>query len=722
MYISVNDAATKFNISKRRVQLLCEQGRISGANMVSGVWLIPETAPKPVDGRKKRIDNSQLSFFDVTQKGLTVDDVCKTLSISKATAKNWIRLGKIVPDIGDQLFSTEYVEKFVAELKSDDNTKLKSRRNKKSATGKVLYKDYVHTVGNQKLVADLLELGIIENERDLLIVLANFAVQLYYQSRNIQFANNNVLLDFLSQEHTSEFHILIKDLIGKNPVDPALINKLLPVLSKEILFVKGEDSLGFVYISLQDISHRKSSGAYYTPENIVGELIDRLYENDADLGAKTICDPCCGTGNFLLSLGAKGIDYTNLYGQDIDPISVFLSRINIALMAPEMSAVDIRSRIIAGNTYFETFMQKFDVIVGNPPWGSDFSEEDALRCRKLFKTAVGNSMESYNLFVEKALSMLNHKGVLAFVLPEAILSVAAHDTVRRMMIAACSFKFISYLGNVFSGVQCPSIILGIALDDEKTVIGCRVSTENDTFVISEPRTFSDGTLSFNVSDEENECLNAISNIGNVVYLKGNAKFALGIVTGNNKKYISTEKRDDNEVVLKGSDIQRYGMTSSGNYIRFAPESFQQVAPVEMYRAKEKLLYRFICEVPVFTYDDQQTLSLNSCNIVIPDVAGLEMKYILAILNSSVTVYLISKKFNSVKLLRSHIEQMPIPVVPMDIQTSIIKKVDRIMNSSENISGLYEDLDSDIIQLFGLSGAHRDIIKKFLHKKNLFLRV
>ena len=722
MYISVNDAATKFNMSKRRVQLLCEQGRISGANMVSGVWLIPETAPKPVDGRKKRIDDSQLSFFDVTQKGLTVDDVCKTLSISKATAKNWIRLGKIVPDIGDQLFSTEYVEKFVAELKSGKNTKLKSRRNKKSATGKVLYKDYVHTASNQKLVADLLELGIIENERDLLIVLANFAVQLYYQSRNIPFGNNNVLLDFLSQEQTSEFHILIKDLIGKDTVAPALINKLLPVLSKEILFVKGEDSLGFVYISLQDIGQRKSSGAYYTPEKVVGELIDRLYENDPNLGSKTICDPCCGTGNFLLSLGTKGIDYANLYGQDIDSISVFLSRINIALMAPEMSAVDIQSRIIVGNTYFETFTQKFDVIVGNPPWGSDFSEEDALRCRKLFKTAVGKSIESYNLFVEKALSMLNHKGVLAFVLPEAILSVAAHDTVRRMMIATCSFKFISYLGNVFSGVQCPSIILGIAPDDEKTVIGCRVSTENDTFVISKPRTFSDGTLSFNVSDEENECLNAISNIENVVYLKGNAKFALGIVTGNNKKYISTEKRDDNEVVLKGSDIQRYGMTSSGNYIRFAPESFQQVAPVEMYRAKEKLLYRFICEVPVFTYDDQQTLSLNSCNIVIPDVAGLEMKYILAILNSSVTVYFISKKFNSVKLLRSHIEQMPIPVVPMDIQTSIIKKVDRIMNSSENISGLYEDLDSDIMQLFGLSGAHRDIIKKFLRKKNLFLRV
>lgn len=722
MYISVSDAATKFNISKRRVQLLCEQGRISGAIMVSGVWLIPETASKPVDGRRKRIDTNQLSIFDVPQKALTVDDVCEALSISKATAKNWIRLSKIVPDVGDQLFSPEYIEKFVAELKSDNNTKLKSRRNKKNATGKVLYKDYVHTASNQKLVADLLELGIVEDERDLLVVLANFAVQLYYQSLKTQYFDNNVLLSFLSQEHTGEFHILIKDLIGNHTIDSALINKLQPALTKEILFVKGEDSLGFVYISLQDIGQRKSSGAYYTPEKVVNELIDRLYENDANLKAKTICDPCCGTGNFLLSLGVKGIDYSNLYGQDIDPISVFLSRINIALMAPEMSALDIRSRIIVGNTYFETFTQKFDIIVGNPPWGSDFSEADALQCRRVFKTAIGKSIESYDLFVEKALSMLDHKGVLAFVLPEAILSVAAHDTVRRLIIDSCSFRFISYLGNVFSGVQCPSIILGITPDDKKTVVGCKVSTRNDIFVISKPRAFSDGTLSLNVSDEENQCLDAISNIKNATYLKGKAKFALGIVTGNNKEYISTEKSDDNEIILKGSDIQRYGMTPSGNYIRFVPESFQQVAPVEMYRAKEKLLYRFISEVPVFTYDDRQTLSLNSCNIVIPDIDGLEMKYILAILNSSVAAYFISKKFNSVKLLRSHIEQMPIPVVPMDVQVSIIKKVDRIMNSSESISGLYEDLDSDIMELYGLPTKHSDVIKNALRGKSLFLGI
>ena len=224
-----------------------------------------------------------------------------------------------------------------------------------------------------------------------------------------------------------------------------------------------------------------------------------------------------------------------------------------------------------------------------------------------------------------------------------------------------------------------------------------------------------------MSDEEKQCLDTISCIKNATYLKGNAKFALGIVTGNNKEYISTEKGNDNEIILKGSDIQRYGMTPSGNYIRFVPEFFQQVAPIEMYRAKEKLLYRFISEVPVFTYDDRQTLSLNSCNIVIPEIDGIEMKYILAILNSSVAAYFISKRFNSVKLLRSHIEQMPIPAVPVDDQVAIIKKVDRIMNSSENISGLYKDLDNDIMELYGLTVEQIEIIHASLSGKNLFLK-
>lgn len=720
MYISVNDAAAKFNISKRRVQVLCEQGRINGANMISGVWLIPDTASKPIDGRRKHISCDKTDQIGVVHDIFTVDDVCKELSISMATVKNWIRLGKIVPDVDNQFFSRGYIERFLAELKNPQNKKLKSRRNKKSSTGKILYKDYIHTENNKRLVAELLELNIIEDERDMVAVLANFAVQLYYQSRNKQYSDNNLLMHFLSQKRFDDFHILIEDLLGSYSIDSALFERLRPALTKEILFVSGEDSLGFVYISLQDIARRKSRGAYYTPEKVVSELIERLYKNDVNLNARTICDPCCGTGNFLLKLGMMGMDYSNLYGQDIDPISIYITRINVALMTPQMTVTDLYSRFIIGNTYLTTFTQKFDVVLGNPPWGSEFSEDDVITYRKLFQTATGKSVESYDLFVEKALTMLTYNGVMAFVLPEAILSVTAHEAVRRLILGTCSFKFVAYLGNVFSGVQCPSIILGIMPDVAKTVIGCEVSTGNTTFVISKHRTFSDGTLSLNVSDEENRCLSTISGIENAAFLKENAKFALGIVTGSNKEYISAEKRSDNELVLRGSDIQRYRVCTSGNYIRFVPESFQQVAPIEIYRAKEKLLYRFISEVPVFTYDNKQTLSLNSCNIVIPEIDGLAIKYVLAILNSSVVAFFISKKFNSVKLLRSHIEQVPIPIVSAEEQDNIIKKVDRIMNSSENISGLYNELDDMVMGLYHLTAQDRKIIAAALAGKNLFI--
>lgn len=48
-YISVPEAAKKWNISERRVQKLCKENRIPGVTRFSRIWLIPKDAEKPVD-------------------------------------------------------------------------------------------------------------------------------------------------------------------------------------------------------------------------------------------------------------------------------------------------------------------------------------------------------------------------------------------------------------------------------------------------------------------------------------------------------------------------------------------------------------------------------------------------------------------------------------------------------------------------------------------------
>ena len=53
-YLSASQVAEKWNISQRRVQVLCSENRIQGAFKVGEVWAIPDDGPKPMDNRKKQ--------------------------------------------------------------------------------------------------------------------------------------------------------------------------------------------------------------------------------------------------------------------------------------------------------------------------------------------------------------------------------------------------------------------------------------------------------------------------------------------------------------------------------------------------------------------------------------------------------------------------------------------------------------------------------------------
>ena len=56
-YMTAGQAAKKWKISQRRVQVLCAEDRIKGTFKLGEAWAIPEDAEKPKDNRKVKRDN-----------------------------------------------------------------------------------------------------------------------------------------------------------------------------------------------------------------------------------------------------------------------------------------------------------------------------------------------------------------------------------------------------------------------------------------------------------------------------------------------------------------------------------------------------------------------------------------------------------------------------------------------------------------------------------------
>ena len=52
-YLSIQDISNKWEISKRRIQVLCREGRIDGAKMIGNMWVVPADIEKPSDARTK---------------------------------------------------------------------------------------------------------------------------------------------------------------------------------------------------------------------------------------------------------------------------------------------------------------------------------------------------------------------------------------------------------------------------------------------------------------------------------------------------------------------------------------------------------------------------------------------------------------------------------------------------------------------------------------------
>lgn len=642
------------------------------------------------------------------EKLYTLKEACELLSISTATGRNWIKSGRLVPcevQGNAPRFSEADLMTLSQALSSGDLPQLKGRRNKSHISGKHTYNAYISKTSEnhealKQLLAALDTKDIALNETILLCLLRDCAEKLMTASGITLSECHSILLsDLISTEEFQHFQLM----------HPSLCEISYTYLPEE-------DTLGFLYLSLCNLQTRKSSGSYYTPAWLAKRLVETHLPQLA--ANQTILDPSCGTGMFLLQL-PKHIPLSNLFGNDLNPVSVALTRINLAIkyQVSTMQETDLLRKNITVSDFLQAdslSRRFFDVILGNPPWGARLSAKEKENYRRHFSCATGSSPETFDLFIEQSLNRLSENSLLSFVLPESVLSVKAHTPVRKLLLEKTAVLSVEYLGEVFEQVHCPSILLTVTATTKRPFFkNVAVYTKERTFSTDVDRIYTHNSFAFSLNDEEYALLQKITTCPNHTTLVDNAVFALGIVTGNNTALLSKEPTPGLEPVIKGTDISKYHINSHSGYLKFQPEQFQQTAPKSCYRAREKLFYRFINKQLIFAYDDTGLLSLNSCNILIPQIEGLSIKYILAVLNSSVAQFVFEKKFHSVKVLRSHLEQIPIPLADKGTQEEIVALVEQLMQLPEDAAKykeIFSLLDKQIAALFGLTTEEYEIIR------------
>lgn len=661
---------------------------------------------------------------------LTVQQAADLLGVSYATIRNWVKSGRIVNTYNhDQQvgLSRQEIIRLKAAIDLGEVQYLKSRRNKQAVSGFSIPVAYLADNQHLKLANQLLLMAKQLNSNHRLLVLLELYLCLLWSKGDLEDRcvnhSDSLTFQWLTGELTlgayhgiaAEFYDLVND------VDETVFSVLAQISQLEISYISGEDLLGLVYMSICSLGTRKAAGSYYTSTDIAVQLIKDSISY-LKLDVPTIIDPCCGSGNFLLQLflvfqaelrQAGYADYdiernlltSMLNGYDNDPVAVVLTKMNLSLLSTYPDLVSNLGIYCQDTLAVLAEDQKYDLIIGNPPWGYKFSRNEAKSLADGYYTARTNGgVESFNLFIEWAINQIADSGIISYILPEAFLTVRLHHRARELILKNCKINKVTRFGTIFPEVNSPVISLVMQKTDKAKGNTVKIRADGKDYQVPQAY-FSNVDFSFNVfgSELDYEIIHHLHNEVNVKYLKGNADFALGIVTGNNKKYVLQQPQANSEPVITGRDVLKYRIEPGGSYLVFHRDRFQQVAPDHLYRAAEKLLYRFINSNLVLAYDDNQHLSLNSANILIPRFSDISLKYVLAVLNSRIAQFYHAATNPSPKVLRSQLETIPICVCSKKQENIIIELVNSIIISEKPAQRreIYEEIDRKLMNYYML---------------------
>lgn len=551
---------------------------------------------------------------------LRLREAAERLSISAATLRNWVRLEIVIPD-GTKPY--RFLPETISAFRLSGISKLTSRANKCRSRARCFRGPWRRAAAAFRSLRPGLDCAMYLAALKRLEAAGE--AELDVDAHPVGYRRGSVRTVMEGWERRLS-----------NPFGPRALRFFLALPP-----MKSEESLGELHQALTSEGSRSARGAYYTPS----ALVDAALRFGA--GARNFLDPCCGSGHYLIRAAKLLLlEPEKIYGIECDPVAAELARINLLLAFP---AAEFTPNIFRGNALAGRILREargsFELVATNPPWGADKSGQE----------------ESFTRFLRQALHFLAPGGKLSFLLPEAALNIRTHAPLRKMLLEMCRIETVELLGRCFSGVFTSVVRLDAIKTPPSEEHTFRVvrgggeslqrqihAAERDEYAIEAEVTAADRAL--------------IEKISRVPHhtLSGYAEWALGIVTGDNLRLLASEPEPDGRPILCGRDILPNRLHPPRRWLR--PGKLQQCAPERLYRTAPKIVYRFIADRPVCAVDREGMLTLNSANLLIPQLPGWPVELTARFLNSRLTGYLFRKRFSVCKVLRKDLERLPFPLL------------------------------------------------------------
>ena len=394
----------------------------------------------------------------------------------------------------------------------------------------------------------------------------------------------------------------------------------------------------------------------------------------------------------------KRILLNNIYGVDIDPQAVEVTKLSLLLkvlegenqdtlerqmkLFKERALPDLGSNIKCGNSLigpdfyqgeqmdllnsedmyrinpfdwakeFPEIMKVggFDVVIGNPPYGMVTSGIQKDYFQKSFASTEGR-FDNYELFLEKGTKLCRERGLLGFIVPSPLLTNLYTRKLRTYLLEQCAIKEIVNFGmDVF---EDPTIHTCIIIVSQGHIIKNNVKVRKQVLAKDELRNEFDyeipqsllgknenAAFDIFVDPTSQQILKRLQTLtqplGEICFIRQCIK------TGNDQAHVQLSIRHPGspwKPTLRGKSISRYSTHEINLYVKYGEWLARNWKNKTFYETP-KIAVRETGSQIIATLDLENRYFLSSLYAIYPKspIEGISLKYLLGLLNSSVATY------------------------------------------------------------------------------------